>query len=833
MSTLLHVRSLFVILLLLLTVQAHAQIGTFPFHENFDRSSSLPEGWSAAGFSFSTTSARSAPSCISATGNQSTKFLESPSFDLRSHRLVSITYWERRSSTALPFRLALLAVTDTGVITIARFDTSTSTSAYVQRFVTLEGYGLDQYDSIRFRWMLLGDNTSSSGVLRIDDITVTAASMFGVSIREIVVRPGAPVRRDAIEASATIVNSGLTSVAGWSTEWFLSSDPEHLFRTPFRMDRHPVALAPGDSFVQTLTLGALSPGIHWIGLRCRLENDTTAWDTLSRSLRVGYALRDLVVTEFMYAPLNDEPEWIEISNPGPHAIDLNGWTVSDNSAKTRALLTDRMTQIHPNSYVILARDAALAAQYALDSSVPVLVVPFPSLNNTTPDAVVLRDPSERPIDSVSYDPTRFPQTGRSLERIDFEKEGTDTTNWSPPTDSLRATPGRMNSVARMDRDLAVRSIAFDRSFMTIHVVVSNPGRDTASGFRLDISLSRSGNFERLLPEYLATAPLLPGDSTIVVFAADSLSPGRTTIWAVIEDAGDERWSNNTLSLTVDSRHSRGCLIISEIMYDPAEGSCEWVELQNASGERISLDDWTITDAPTASGGMNSTPLSGSLGAGERIVIAADSTFFRAFPSADRSMIVVRGSTGLGLNNDADAIVLHDATASVIDSVWFTEDLHHPDVALTRGRSLERIHPQISSTDARNWSTSVDPSGGTPGRPNSISVRTTQASHGTVVALPNPFSPDGDGYEDHTLLQFALEAPSSFITIRIFDLRGHLVRTLTHLELVGPTGAIVWDGRDDRRRPLSPGGYIVLFEASHSSTERPHVMKLLVAVARRM
>jgi hypothetical protein len=51
-----------------------------------------------------------------------------------------------------------------------------------------------------------------------------------------------------------------------------------------------------------------------------------------------------------------------------------------------------------------------------------------------------------------------------------------------------------------------------------------------------------------------------------------------------------------------------------------------------------------------------------------------------------------------------------------------------------------------------------------------------------------------------------------LRLRIFDIRGRLIRTLQSADPIGPRGEIVWDGRDDEQRKGRIGIYIVLMEA---------------------
>jgi hypothetical protein len=173
---------------------------------------------------------------------------------------------------------------------------------------------------------------------------------------------------------------------------------------------------------------------------------------------------------------------------------------------------------------------------------------------------------------------------------------------------------------------------------------------------------------------------------------------------------------------------------------------------------------------------------------------------------------VAGTASLQLNNDADILVLREPFGRVVDSVAYVSRWHTPVLVDPAGRSLERISAALPSSDGRNWGTSVAASGGTPGCPNSIRDDNIAAtSH--LVATPNPFSPDGDGREDRTIIRFEIPRASGWMSIRIFDVRGRLIRFLANNEPCGGIGAVVWDGFDDERRRARIGIYIILLEVS--------------------
>ena len=157
------------------------------------------------------------------------------------------------------------------------------------------------------------------------------------------------------------------------------------------------------------------------------------------------------------------------------------------------------------------------------------------------------------------------------------------------------------------------------------------------------------------------------------------------------------------------------------MYDPLDGQNEWFELFNRSSQSIDLAHWTFNDKPTLSS-VNSFEISNQpfvIKPDEYAVVAADSSIFKLFPYLSQSdstihIRILNRSSGFSFNNDGDDLVLKDITGLTIDSVAYLPSWHNPDVIDTKGRSLERINPNIDSNDPRNWSTCTNILGGTPG-----------------------------------------------------------------------------------------------------------------------
>jgi hypothetical protein len=147
----------------------------------------------------------------------------------------------------------------------------------------------------------------------------------------------------------------------------------------------------------------------------------------------------------MVDPEAPEPEWVELFNPGPTAVDLAGVLVED---LVRGAPLPRGSRLEPGTYLVATGDPdGVLARYALDPASLVGVGSgFPTLNNNG-DLVRLSDPLGGVIDSVRYAGDWLTLHGRSLERIAAGEPSSARSNWFVSTASAGATPGAPNTVA--------------------------------------------------------------------------------------------------------------------------------------------------------------------------------------------------------------------------------------------------------------------------------------------------------------------------------------------------------------------------------------------------
>lgn len=368
-----------------------------------------------------------------------------------------------------------------------------------------------------------------------------------------------------------------------------------------------------------------------------------------------------------------------------------------------------------------------------------------------------------------------------------------------------STPGKINSVAPVANDLAVEQIAAQNlsgSMVRINGAVGNVGLDTASTRYLIFSLGILGDtgfaVTQKLDSVLVPALVL---QEVYSFAADlTLSSGYSRIVVSLPDDG--RSENNFAAVTVRVGSAAPTLLINEFLPDPQNPlESEWIELYNAADSAVQLFGWKIGDAKSRVGISVDSAL---VAPGDFVLVVQDKAGFQNFyPSATAQ--IFEPASWPSLNNDGDTIKLIGPFGLVEDSVGF-------DKGYGGNVSWEKKDPALPSDNTANWWRSVAANGATPGAANSIAAAYSENLQ--VDISPNPFSPDGDGFDDEVTINFTLPFQAN-LAVRIYDTNGREVKTLLD-NVPSASGQLRWDGKGDNGKMLRSGIYVWFMETSGSA-----------------
>jgi hypothetical protein len=667
-----------------------------------------------------------------------------------------------------------------------------------------------------------------------------------LSVDTVLLDPKAPCTGDPVVLAVRVRNAGRSAIpffdlvvqdsAGGATQILTNLHNEN-------------PLGPSAVRVQSVNVTIRQAGRHAISARALVNGDD---DTTNNESAVRFSLGlhpgSTLINEVMFAPPAGVPEWVEFLNASSDSIDFQGWSIGNRQQTSRYKVTTLPARFGPGEFAVVTKDTALLRQAY--GAVPGMLLQSAALPtflwNNTGDAVVMRDDRDVVMDSLFYRGAWGGTGGTSLERVDPLVPSGDSTNWSSSADSLKATPGKANSVVVVDQDLRVLpvpSTAVPPGVpASIEVKLKNTGRRTAGPAEVLLfhdadgdSLAEAGE---LVARSVMTPPLPSRDSVIVALPWERPPAGLLGLCAVVVYPPDLHPADNTLWFRLAVGYPITSLIVNEIMFAPFAGEAEYVELFNPGPVGVDLNRWAISDLQAAGGRSHKTllsPGSRKLGPGDFFVLASDSSILTRFPSLlrDRGGCVAIAERGnLSLKNDGDAVVLSDLSGRTIDSVAYLPAWHNPGVVDATGRSLERIQPLFPSNDRRNWSTCVEKSGGTPGLENSIFTRSVPSNSG-LSCFPNPFSPDGDGRDDYTVVHYELSLRSGVMNLKIFDAGGRQIRRLSNNELCGPHGDVLWDGRNDEGRTARIGIYIVVLEAINEQEGAVFSAKTVIVLAGRL
>jgi hypothetical protein len=539
---------------------------------------------------------------------------------------------------------------------------------------------------------------------------------FDIAVDDILFNPQFPIQGDTILISAKVKNLGKND-ANFSLQLFEDTN----------LDSIPDVLLEN---LQTLFLTADDSGVFnfnysleniqtqrgfFVNAVFELDQDTSN-NKSYKTIAPGTPPRSVVINEIMYAPSTGEPEWVELYNRTTSPINLKQWKFSD--AATTVTITNSEFEILPNSFIVLARDSSILNFYNVGSEI--IVFNLPALNNTG-DAVVIRDSLGVIIDSLSYLSSWGGSTGgRSLERISAEEISTDPSNWGTSNSVFKATPGLINSLTQKDFDIAVDDILFDPEFpikgdsVSISTKVKNPGKNDAN-FSLQLFEDTDlDSIPDMLLENLQSLFLAAGDSGIFNFnySIENIQSRRGFFINAVYNP-DQDTTNNKLYKTIEPGLPSQSIVINEIMYAPAGGEPEWIELFNRTNDTINLKGWKVSDVLTTPATVTITQ-DVFIEPNSYLILSRSETIFDFHRFIPSEVFVLSLPV---LNNDIDGVVLKDNRGLQMDSVFYSNLWGG-----TNGYSLERLSVNAGSNLPANWGTSFDIEQSTPGRINSLTPK---------------------------------------------------------------------------------------------------------------
>lgn len=550
---------------------------------------------------------------------------------------------------------------------------------------------------------------------------------------------------------------------------------------------------------------------------------------------------DLLINEIMADPSPSaglpDAEWLELYNRSDKVIDLGTMYLSDGGTP-QALLA---YLLFPDSFVVLSTLAGAIQLSGVAQNV--LPVPgFPALNNDG-DPLMLTNVGGLPVDQVNYSifwhtGSNKSEGGWTLERINPSTPCLGSENWQSCPAIPGGTPGRVNASFSAVPDTKAPALlaVFPESATSLRAVFSE-GLD-------EITAEKVASYQLIPARNIASAQLSNTDRReVVITLAEPLQSGVVyafTITPFLTDcSGNVASSADSIQVGLPENPAPLDIVINEILFNPATGGSDYVELYNRSNKIFSWPDFSLANF-TGSPDIEAVQLNRLFLPGEYAVFTANPNDIETrFANVQPAHLFEMALPSLPDDAGNIALLWSDGGGFVtVDSFDYSDDYHNALLSSTEreGVALERIRPEGPTNDPANWTSAARVAfgaAGTPTLPNSQGTTPGNPSGDDLILVdPARLSPDGDGYEDFLDIRYVLPGSGYAATMTIYDSEGIPVRRLLRQELIGTTGALRWDGDMDNGALARPGIYILFLEIFTPEGQVNRVKKTF-AVAQRM
>jgi len=522
---------------------------------------------------------------------------------------------------------------------------------------------------------------------------------------------------------------------------------------------------------------------------------------------------DVIISEIMADPFPvvelPGKEYIELFNRTQFPFNLKKWVLASESQSS----VFPSQTIYPGQFLIIcpAADTSLFSAYGKVAGLK----SFPVLSDNG-RMIYLTDSMGDLIHGLEYSSDWYGNNmkatgGWSMEIIDpglpFFSEG----NWTASLSKTGGTPGGKNSVLSINRDSEFSGImnVFPEDSATVTLKLSEPVIDLSEhAERISIGEERIMSVRSIDPLHKQ-------------FSISTITPLRDNVVYTLFISGDVTdfagniISGNTFRFGMPETAKKGDLVFNELLFNPFPDDPDYIELFNCSGKVIDADRLSLASIDPETGETSETKQISNehrcIVPGSFYVVTTDpGKVLGRYKSSDDEAIFMTASLP-SMPDDRGHLLLLNRELNLIDEAIYNEEMHFPLLADKEGISLEKVRPEISSSENRSWNSASESSGwGTPGKENSVFNPHIQIDD-RILFSSGKISPDNDGYEDVLVIDINLTGTGNVVSVTIFDESGSFIRKLSENYFAGRGGALTWDGTAADGSLVNRGIYILLIE----------------------
>lgn len=543
---------------------------------------------------------------------------------------------------------------------------------------------------------------------------------------------------------------------------------------------------------------------------------------------------DVVINEIMADPTPiiglPEKEWIELFNTTDKYIIITGWKYKDGTTAETTLGADTLA---PKEYRILCANADVATFKTYGKTLG--IAPWPSLNNDTDD-LSLKDANGNLIFNVQYSDAWYKDSvkkngGYTLELINPTGTCNGAFNWMASNNAIGGTPGVQNSAYNLQHtdNVAPKLLAttilsptevkldFDKSIATAQLTdLNNYSINNAIGKPNSVVIN---SFENQSVTLTFTEAIKPNVESLLTVSNISNCAG------VPLDP-----STSTALILITEPVKSGDLLISEILFNPKNNGFDFVEIYNPTHKILDLKGLSIAN-PLAANTTKRVLSTTSVYIRPKTywVLTANTDNIQQNYDVKNQGQLVQVTNMPSFNNDKGRVVLWNAETA-IDSLDYTENMHHALLKEVKGVSLERVSFTKSANEAGNLQSAAASVGFAT--PTYINSQTEDlGARNSVVVANKTFSPDNDGFEDLLQIDYHFKENGNLAAVNVYTDRGVLVRRLAKNMTLSTQGVINWDGLSDGGQLCKVGLYVIKIDTFNVNGNADHFKQTCVLASK--
>lgn len=515
---------------------------------------------------------------------------------------------------------------------------------------------------------------------------------------------------------------------------------------------------------------------------------------------------DIVINELFYDSVGSDEgnEWIELYNNSNEDVNLQGWILQAAGPSFTDILIFPSIIIRSKSFFLISEQASTLTNLVADLT-------FQN-GGSASDGVRIVNPRNQYKDTILYDnpnsnnllgdtdfqqPCTGVEPGQSLARI---YDGVDSNSCDDWMTAFSPSPGTSNAIVKIVSIVSSTALALGEE-IEVSTIILNLSTYQVDKSELSIKISFN-NYLKYQGDLLA----IPSQDSLmhcVSIENESLLPGLVLVELINNsnvEIVDNLWESY-ISYTIPQ------IRLSEIMHSPLTGNSEWVEiklLETLNDTKVILRD--------AAGNYASSLVRGL--AGEYIVIAEDKKqIINTFPACDSSL-VVQAEGWTRLNNNGDSLII-ESYNTLLDSLQYGSN------STRVGFSLEY------QSDSEEWLECCSIERATPTKENSSTYQDDNSNKVGIHIINNLIS---RSQAKNFKLEYNCEKEVSFLTMKIFDIRGKILASLSNEIRNQYFGDFSWNGYL-KGKYLASGLYPTVISLSSESGRVLIERKTLITINR--